>query len=208
MFTQGFLFGLAIAAPVGPIGLLCLQRSLNYGRFAGFLSGLGAATADALYGSLAAFGLSLVTGFLVAQQQWLRLGGGLFIIYLGLRTLLAARSAAMPTPVQPNLPSTPNLAAMYGSTLLLTLANPITILSFTAVFAGFGLGSTSSSWREGVMLVLGVFTGSALWWLTLSGLAGALRHRLQHGALRLVNLGSGMILIVFGAVLLWQMASN
>ncbi len=205
---QGFLFGLAIAAPVGPIGLLCIQRSLNHGRLAGFLSGLGAATADAFYGSLAAFGLSLVIGFLVAQQQWLRLGGGLFIIYLGLRTVLASRLAALPTPVQTNPSNKLNLAAMYGSTLLLTLANPVTILSFTAVFAGFGLGSTDSTGIEGVILVLGVFTGSALWWLALSSLAGAFRRRLQQGPLQLINLVSGGFLLTFGVALLWQLATQ
>ena len=102
LFAPGLLFGLAIAAPVGPIGLLCIQRTLNQGRLAGLLSGLGAATADGFYGSVAAFGLSLVSDFLVAQQRWLQLVGGLFILFLGLRALRArpAETAASPTPAR------------------------------------------------------------------------------------------------------------
>ncbi|MBE2197741.1 MAG: LysE family translocator [Anaerolinea sp.] len=202
MFTQGFLFGLAIAAPVGPIGLLCIQRSLNHGRFAGFISGLGAATADALYGSMAAFGLSMVTGFLLAQQEWLQLGGGLFIVYLGLRTLLAQRTLLSQRDAQ--LDGQTKLAGMYTSTLLLTLSNPVTILSFTAVFAGFGLGSGAQSPGGAAALVLGVFTGSALWWFTLSALVGLLRGRLQTPALRLINRTAGVMLLLFGMALLWR----
>ncbi len=202
MFTQGFLFGLAIAAPVGPIGLLCIQRSLNHGRFAGFISGLGAATADALYGSMAAFGLSMVTGFLLAQQEWLQLGGGLFIVYLGLRTLLAQRTLLFQRDARPDEQT--KLAGMYTSTLLLTLSNPVTILSFTAVFAGFGLGSGAQSPGGAAALVLGVFTGSALWWFTLSALVGLLRGRLQAPALRLINRTAGVMLLLFGMALLWR----
>ncbi|MEZ4642867.1 MAG: LysE family transporter [Chloroflexota bacterium] len=206
MFVQGLLFGLAVAAPVGPIGLLCMQRSLNNGRLAGFLSGLGAATADAIYGSMAAFGLSLVTGFLVAQQGWLRLIGGLFIIYLGLRTIMAQRAQqAVAVPMQADVAGTGNLAGMYLSTLLLTLSNPMTILSFTAVFAGFGFGSGVNDAGTAVALVSGVFTGSALWWLTLSTLVGWLRHRLQGRVLRLINVASGIMLLLFGGILLLQL---
>lgn len=204
MFTQGLLFGLAVAAPVGPIGLLCIHRSLQHGHLAGFLSGMGAATADAFYGSVAAFGLTLVTGFLVAQQQWLQLGGGLFIIYLGLRTLRTQ------PPIDPALENQQDSAAannpitMYGSTLLLTLSNPVTILSFTAVFAGFGLGGAAHTPLAAITLVLGVFIGSAMWWLTLSTLVGWLRHRLHARALRIINILSGLFLVVFGIVLLVQ----
>ena len=134
LILRGFILGLAIAAPVGPIGVLCIRRTLAQGRLFGFVSGLGAATADALYGCVAAFGLTAISALLVRQQDLLRLLGGLFLCYLGVRTLLAR-----PTD-QSAAAEGQGLGGAYFSTLLLTLTNPITILSFVAVFAGLGVG--------------------------------------------------------------------
>lgn len=201
LFWQGFLFGLAIAAPVGPIGVLTIRRTLVDGLLVGLLSGLGAATADALYGSVAALGLTAVAGFLVQQQFWLRLGGGLFLAYLGLKTL--RQPASLPTQAaSQNPPSESGYFSAYASTLLLTLTNPITILSFTAVFAGFGLGSQHPGLATGGRLVLGVFLGSALWWLFLCGVVTAVRSRLPASVFRLINTLSGLILLGFALVLL------
>ncbi|MBM5805898.1 MAG: LysE family translocator, partial [Candidatus Verstraetearchaeota archaeon] len=132
---RGLLIGFAIAAPVGPIGILCIQRTLAKGRIYGFASGLGAATADAIYGAVAGFGLTFISDVLINQQLWLRLLGGAFLLYLGTRTILSKPSKETPQTANKGL------AADYTSTFLLTLTNPMTILSFIAVFAGLGLGS-------------------------------------------------------------------
>ena len=128
----------------------------------GLVSGLGAATADAVYGSIAAFGLTFVSAFLVSQQGWLRLIGGFFLCYLGVRTFFSS------SPGRLSGASARGLGAAYGSTLLLTLTNPTTIISFAAVFAGLGIGGSGGNYGSAVILVIGVFLGSALWWLLLS----------------------------------------
>ena len=196
-FLQGLLLGFSIAAPVGPIGLLCLRRALTHGRLAGLVSGLGAATADALYGVVAALGLTAVTSFLVAYQLPLQLGGGLFLLYLGVKILRAA-----PPPATSSTTPSSTLSADYSSTLALTLTNPLTILSFVGLFAGTGAISSAHGTGSAFLLVLGVFLGSAAWWFTLSFSAAALGARLQSGGLRLLNLLSGAIIAAFG---LWQL---
>jgi threonine/homoserine/homoserine lactone efflux protein len=197
-FLQGLIIGFSIAAPVGPIGLLCIRRSLTAGRLAGFVSGLGAATADAVYGIVAALGLTAVTNLLLASQTWLHLGGGAFLVYLGLATLRTPAPAHAAAARESQ-----SLIGAYASTLVLTLANPMTILSFLGIFAGFGAGagtSFSAGW-----IVAGVFIGSAAWWLFLSSAAGWLGHRLAGGGLRAVNVASGLIIAGFGV---WQLAQG
>ena len=193
---RGAVLGFAIAAPVGPIGALCIHRSLAGGRAAGFASGLGAATADAVYGALAAFGLTVVTAFLVDQQTWLRLLGGAFLCYLGVRTLLAR-----PAEEAADVRKKGGLIAAYASTFFLTLTNPMTILSFAAVFAGTGAGAGED--RDSMpFLVLGVFAGSALWWLLLSVGAGLFRGKVGSRGMRAVNLVSGVLILAFGVAAL------
>ncbi len=198
--ARGGLIGFSIAAPVGPIGTLCIRRTLAEGRATGFISGLGAATADAIYGSIAAFGLTAISGTLIGQQVWLRLIGGAFLCYLGSRifaTRPAGRSAAA---------SGSGLLGAYASTFFLTLTNPMTILSFAAVFAGLGLASTSASFASAAAVVAGVFLGSAAWWFVLSTSAGALRAKLDLARLRWVNRISGGIILLFGLVALGSLA--
>jgi threonine/homoserine/homoserine lactone efflux protein len=199
-FLRGVVIGFSIAAPVGPIGILCIRRTLADGRLAGFISGIGAATADAIYGSLAAFGLTVISLLLIQQSAWLRLIGGGFLIFLGIRTFLAQPShttEASPTPGQSRL------AGYFFSTLLLTLTNPLTILSFAAIFAGLGIGSTAvGDYWQAAVLVLGVFLGSACWWLLLSSLVGLFQSRLNQRLLTWVNRISGAIITGFGAVAL------
>lgn len=194
LFLRGLLLGFAIAAPVGPIGLLCIQRTLNNGRSAGLVSGLGAATADAIYGAIAAFGLSLITAFLVQQQLWLGVAGGLFLCYLGVRTLLAAPATTAAT-VESH-----GLFSAYSSTLLLTLTNPMTILSFVAIFAGAGLAATSGDSLAALLLVTGVFAGSAAWWLLLSGGVSLLRGFVTAQTLRWINYVAGGVIVAFGVL--------
>jgi threonine/homoserine/homoserine lactone efflux protein len=189
---RGLIIGFSIAAPVGPIGVLCIRRTLSEGRASGLVSGLGAATADAIYGCIAGFGLTFISNFLVSQQVWLRLIGGGFLLYLGLKTFLAkpAEQAAL---VKGN-----GLVSAYASTFFLTLTNPMTIISFAAIFAGLGLAGTSGNYLSAGVLVLGVFTGSALWWLILSGGVGVFREKFNPHALQWVNRISGAIITGFG----------
>jgi threonine/homoserine/homoserine lactone efflux protein len=193
---RGIAIGFSIAAPVGPIGVLCIRRTLAEGRAFGLASGLGAATADATYGFVAGFGLTFVSGFLVGQQAWLRLIGGVFLCYLGIRTLFTAPAAGAAS-------ATGNgLVGAYASTFFLTLTNPLTILSFAAIFAGLGLANSSGNYVSASILVLGVFIGSALWWLFLSGGVGLFRDRFTARGLRWVNRISGIIITCLGVLAL------
>ena len=195
-FLQGVVIGFSIAAPVGPIGLLCIRRSLTDGRTAGLVSGLGAATADAAYGLVAAFGLTAISHALLAQRIWLQGLGGLFLLYLGITTAFtrpAATAAAATPPLR--------YGSAYGSTLFLTLTNPMTILSFLGIFAGIGLANVGGAWTP-ALLVAGVFCGSSAWWLVLSTSVGWLGPRLHARRLRFINALAGVIIAGFGV---WQL---
>lgn len=195
VLLRGMVIGLAIAAPVGPIGLLCIRRTLAAGRWAGLVSGMGAATADAIYGCIAGFGLTFISQMLIDQAIWLRLIGGLFLCYLGIKTIVtpAASQAASVTHA--------GLAGMYVSTLALTITNPLTILAFVGIFAGLGMTTAAQPGLEAAQLVLGVFLGSAMWWLILSSGANLLRGKLTQ-QLTWINRISGSILVVFGVIAL------
>ena len=195
-FYKGLIIGLSIAAPVGPIGVLCINRTLSSGRMVGLLSGLGAATADAFYGSIAAFGLTFISAFLVQQALWFRLIGGAFLCFLGIRTMLSKPNN---NAIQANPTS---LLNAYGSTFFLTLTNPLTILAFTAIFSGIGLVSLDGSYSSAAITVLGVFLGSACWWFILSSLTSLLRDRISLTALIWVNRISGLVILGFGIVAL------
>lgn len=195
LFT-GLIIGFSIAAPVGPIGVLCIRRTLAQGRTVGLLSGLGAATADAFYGCVAGFGLTAISTMLLNQQFWLALGGGLFLCYLGFKTL---RLPATGLPTQTHRQS---YLSAYASTFFLTITNPATILSFAAIFAGLGLVGTGGDYLAAGVLVLGVFAGSALWWLALSTGVSLLTNRLRSGFMPWINRVSGIIILGFGVVIL------
>lgn len=195
-FWQGLILGFSIAAPVGPIGVLCIRRTLSDGMRIGLISGLGTATADAVYGLIAALGLTALTTLLIEHQWYLRSLGGLFLLYLGYTIFRSHPAQAAATA------SHTNLLSAYSSAFVLTITNPMTILSFAAVFAGLGAGS-SGSIHEALLLVSGVFSGSMLWWLVLSGLVHSLRSRFTPNKLRWVNQLSGLIIAGFGMVSLW-----
>ena len=198
---QGILIGVTIAAPVGPIGILCIRRTLAEGRLAGFSSGFGAATADALYGAIAAFGLTFISVVLINQSLWLRLGGGSFLIYLGIKTFLSVPSKE--TGLNPSSSNGDSLLSYYGSTLFLTLTNPITIISFAAIFAGFGIVNNQSNDNLAASsMVLGIFLGSSIWWLSLSVLTGFFRRMVNHNTMIWINRVSGTIIVSFGLLAL------
>ena len=196
-FIRGIIIGFAIAAPVGPIGVLCIQRTLNKGPSLGFISGLGAATADACYGIVAAFSVAAVFNFLSDQKIWFSLAGGLYLGYLGTKTFRS---------VPENQVETSNAMGRlraYLSIFFLTLTNPMTIFSFAAVFAGFGFGNSAGNYLNAAILVTGVFSGSAMWWLTLSGTTGLIRHKFTTAHLGWINRISGTVIMGFAAYVIW-----
>ena len=190
LLVRGLLLGFSIAAPVGPIGVLVIRHSMTNGRAAGLMTGLGAAVADGLYGLAGGLGITAVSTLLVHYALWLRIGGGAFLVWLGIRTIAGSPE------------SDPREATRSGHTrtfltgLVLTLSNPLTMLSFAAMFAGVGgggAGGASVGW-----LVAGVFAGSALWWLILSTAASLARSRMTPVRMRWVNRASGVIIAAFG----------
>ncbi|MBE9178759.1 LysE family transporter [Oculatella sp. LEGE 06141] len=195
-FVRGLIVGFSIALPVGPIGVLCIRRTLTEGQLSGLVSGLGAATADAIYGAVAGFGLTFISGILIGQTFWLRLIGGAFLCYLGLKTILT-KTADRAASEQKY-----GLLGAYTSTVFLTLTNPATVLSFVAVFAGVGLANADGNYLTAGILVLGVFTGSAIWWLLLSSSVSLLRAKFNPRGLQWLNRISGSILLVFGIIAL------
>jgi threonine/homoserine/homoserine lactone efflux protein len=198
-FLHGLLIGLSVAAVVGPMSILCMQRTLRGGYLYGMISGLGIATADALYGSVAAFGLTVIGAVLVHHQGWLHLCGGLFLIYLGIKAVFS-KPAARAVAAQAH-----NLLGAYVSTFLLTITNPLTILSFAAIFAGLGVGSASQGILPAILVVCGVFSGSSLWWFLLTSSISALRKRLSAPWLMWINRLSGAVLTLFGLAVLLSM---
>ena len=198
-FLKGLAFGFLLAATVGPLWILCFRRTLAHGRLFGFVSGMGVATADALYGFVAAFGLTVVSNFLLAQKFWLGAIGGAFLCWLGIKTLLSRPGAQAA-----EAPAT-NLAVAYTSTLALTLTNPATILAFVAIFAGLGLAA-SGSYAEASLVVLGVVLGSATWWVLLALGAGWLRGRSSPRLLRAINVIAGISILAFGVAQLAALA--
>lgn len=199
IFIKGLAMGFCIAAPVGPIGLLCIRRSIVDGRTRGFVSGLGAATADALYGLIAALSLTAVTAFLLHHRTPIQAFGGFFLIYLGLKLIRARPPAAAPGPIHAK-----SLWSAFASTLALTLANPATIVAFIGIFAGLGLQFTDNRSESAAMLVSGVFLGSAAWWLMLSCGSHWLGNRVGAHRLHVINTISGSLIVAFGA---WQLLS-
>jgi threonine/homoserine/homoserine lactone efflux protein len=189
-FLKGLVIGFSIAAPVGPIGVLCIRRTLSQGKLYGLISGLGAASADSVYGIIAGLGLTFITNFLIEQQFWLHLVGGLFLCYLGIKTVISEASE------NPATAQGQHLLGAYSSVFLLTLTNPMTILSFVGIFAGLGLSQTNEV--SVLTLVLGVFTGSGLWWFILSNVVGLFKQVLKRETLTWINRLSAVIIFLFG----------
>ncbi|HUC62318.1 MAG TPA: LysE family transporter [Alphaproteobacteria bacterium] len=194
LFVKGLAVGFAIAAPVGPVGILCIQRSLTRSVLYGLASGMGAAAADAIYGAIAAFGVSFVADFLVREQYWFQLGGGALLIALGLHTVFGKWHP-------PGTRSQPDgrLAQDMVGTFFLTITNPITIFSFTAVFVAVGITTGTETFLGGALLTAGVFAGSALWWTVLCNGVGLMRAAFSDDYLRVIHRASGFVMLAFGA---------
>lgn len=199
VWAQGAAIGFAVAAPVGPIGMLCIKTTLEKGRLAGFCAGLGAAVADTIFAAVGALAISLVGNFLSMEQDWFKLGAGIFLIVFG---LYLARKPAITPENGEKVP--PGLWAEFTVTLLLTLANPSTILSFAAVFAGVTAGG-GYALETMPALITGVFIGAAAWWLTLGQIVGLIRHKISQAGLVIINRGAGLALVAFGLFNLAQL---
>lgn len=197
-FIKGVVLGFAIAAPVGPVGILCIRKTLQFGKMAGFCAGLGAATADAFYGSLAVFGLTFLSTQLLTWGHWIRLLGSFFLLFLSYRTFLAK-------PVAPH-DQAPHISFVkdFIGTFFLTLTNPLTVICYLAVFAAMGWTDLIESRAASLLLIFGVFIGAALWWLILSEGIGLLRHKLNHTTMIWINRTAGFFIGVFG---IWNLTS-
>src|SRR4051794_1797346 len=191
---KGVVVGLIIAVPAGPVGVLCIRRTIFNGRLAGFVSGIGAAMADAIFGIIAGFGLTFVSDLLLDYQQWLRLGGAGYLLLIGARAFTAEPLAGERSQRDPE-----TLLAYFASTFALTLTNPITILAFLAIFAGIGFAGNEATLGGAGILVLGGWLGSLLWWAAISLGAGMYRHSFRRNHLVWINRVSGGILLLSGA---------
>lgn len=191
IFLKGILIGFAMAVPVGPIGIICIRKTLTEGRLRGLVIGLGAATADMLYGCIAAFGLTIISDVLVSQRFWIRLVGGALLLFLGIRTFRAI-------PSDPKIQIKSNgIFRSYLTTVFLTLTNPMTVFAFIAIFAAMGIG-TGLSYFTAAALVTGVFIGSGLWFLILSSGVTLFRNKLDINGLRWVNKIAGILILISG----------
>ena len=198
-FFKGLVIGVFIAAPIGSIEILCIKRTLRQGRLVGFISGLGAATADAIYGCIAGFGLTFLSSFLIEQQFLLRSIGSIFLCYLGIKTFLEKPKSNYFSPKKSSL------FGSYISTFFLTLTNPMTIVDFTGILTGLGLVNTQGDYSLAAILVLGVFLGSASWWLILSTGVNFFGRKLNSAKLSLINKISGIIIISCGLAALFSL---
>jgi threonine/homoserine/homoserine lactone efflux protein len=196
----GIVIGFSVAAPVGPIALLIMRRSLNEGRLSGFVSGLGAATADLVCGLAAALGLSALTTLVNSHRAALQLVGGVFMVWLGIRAFRAKDPAA--TAKRPLHER--NLFLAYIFTFLLTMANPLTLLGLVGVVAAAGVGGPAYSHMDTMVLGGGIFLGSAAWWLLLSNLVGWLGRKLGDHVLHVINMIAGALIVGFGT---WQLGA-
>lgn len=199
-FLFGILFGLVLAAPVGPVAALCFERTITEGRWHGFLSGLGAAFADAVFGAIAAFGMNTVSVWIADHQENLRLIGGIVLVLLAVKTV-TARAPKQTGKVAGRI-HTESLVQDFFSTFILAITNPLTIIAFFGLFATWGLGAGILSLWDGAWLVLGVFAGSALWWIALSAVADMIRNLIDVVYQRWINRISALILFSSGVFVL------
>jgi threonine/homoserine/homoserine lactone efflux protein len=197
---QGVLIGFVVAVPVGPLGLLCINRALAMGAVCGLFSGLGVASADALATLIAALGISFISSFLTEHQILLRLAGGVFLCYLGWQ-IYRTKPKAQPAPTGVN-----GLMNAYGTTFLLTFSNPVTILSFIAIYAGWHVPSLQGRYVAAALLASGVFLGSALWWIGLFVGMTWSRGKLSLQTLGWVHRVSGALILGFGLVVLLSLS--
>jgi len=198
LFVKGLIVGFCLAAPVGPIAAICVQRTISKRLISGVLSGLGAAVADAVYGAIAAFGATIISEFIIAERNWLQRIGGAILILLGLRLIFFTKLEE-----RKNGATNRGLFGDFLSTFVLTLTNPMTFVAFAAIFTTMGIGAVRGHSILTAELVGGVFAGSALWWLILSGASFLLRHHFDFRKLAAINKATGVFVIAVGVLYLF-----
>jgi threonine/homoserine/homoserine lactone efflux protein len=196
LFVKGLLIGFVIAAPVGPINIMCVRRTIVHGRLAGIVSGIGSALADTILGAIAIFGMAFLADVLLEERFWLALGGAIFLAVLGVRSL------TKPPPKLVSARDPTSLLGDFTSSLVLTLSNPITILSFFGIFAAFGVHPDEQIGPDDWAALLGVFSGAMAWWLTVTGLAGMFHGRFTVSGLIWANRITGIVMLVFAAAVM------
>ena len=197
-FLKGLAIGFSLAAPVGPIGVLCIRRTLAHGSRRGLIIGLSAASADMVYGIVAAFGVTLISNFIAQEQHWIRLIGGFFLFVLGYHTYFSH-------PATDTITSGKNgHARTFVSTFLLTLTNPMTLFAFAVVFAGIGIDKSMGHHSYATFFVAGIFLGSLSWFSLLTSLVRFFREIITTDGLVIINKVAGSLLTLFGAIALWS----
>ena len=197
ILLNGFIIGLSASIPLGPIGIICIQKTINKGHLSGLISGAGAAFADTFYAILAGFGVTFITNFIQEQQFIIRITGGLILFYLGYH-IFSTNPAIQLRKKHVNK----NFIGDFFSIFVLTLSNPMTIFFFGAAFAGFGIVKEQSNFVEILQLVLGVFLGGFAWWFTLTTFVNLFRKKFRLKRLWWINKIAGSMVIVFGAVVI------
>lgn len=200
---KGLILGIAVAMPVGPIGILCINRTLNKNYLSGIISGMGAATADMMYGVIAAFGLTFISNFLIDHRYNFQIVGGIFLLFMGIRTYRKKKVNFDKKEIPKG-----NLIRDYFSTFILTLSNPATILFFTAIFAAMGLANINANYISALILIAGVFAGSGIWWIFLSGITNKFRYKISTKFLHHINIISGIGIVIFSIIIIIDWLRN
>lgn len=199
-FLKGLIIGLLVSAPVGPLALICIRRTLVKNRLCGFVAGLGVATSDLFYAIVAGFSITLIYNFIIAEKLWFRLIGGLFLVYLGLRTILFKQKEKFNDKGKNNN----NLVHDFLSTFFIALAGPFTLVFFLAIFSGLGIGQTDYQHFNTVVTIIGIFIGSVLWWGILSSLVDLFKERFNDKLIALINKVVGIVVLIFGILILFS----
>lgn len=195
---EGIAIGFLLATPIGAVGILCIRRTLASGRRQGFLTGLGGASADIIFATVAAFGIKLIADFIAAEQHWIRLVGGILLLLMGFFTTRSRPAAA----IEPN--DVVQQTRTYVSTLLLALTNPLVMFGFGAIMAAIGVERLVNDYATLTMLVVGVFLGSFLWFSLITFVADKYRNRISLQGISVVNRIAGVLLVVFGGIAIWS----
>ena len=204
LLLKGFVIGFAVAAPIGPVGLLCIRRSIADGKLRGFVTGMGAAVADAFMAIVVVFGVTSITAFITSHERSFRFLGGLILLGMGIAAMRAHPRVRTNTgPLH-----APNLHMAFLSTIALTLANPVTMFSLLFIFTAFGVMLHTVGWLEPSYLVAGVFLGSTAWWVLLCYFAEWFGRKLNTNLLHTINVAVGLLLVAFGAYELYQLATR
>jgi threonine/homoserine/homoserine lactone efflux protein len=196
LLAKGLLIGFSTAVPIGPIGIMCIQQSISCGRRRGFVSGLGAATADMLFGSVAIFGVTMISDFLMDNNLIIRATGGVLLLVIGIRIMMGKQEGRVSEVKRENM------VQSYLTTMLLTLTNPMTILAYMTILAVFNIVAVDRGPLSSSLLVTGIFLGSAIWFTLLTVLAHFLKKRLTDRALLRLNRALGALILIFGIILL------